>query len=102
MVLPQFEQQTQYSYAEYVTWDEGRWELIDGEVWDMRPAPSRRHQELSISLSSILYELMKRRGCAVYTAPFDVRLPNTSIAEDYETFTVVQPDISIICDSDKL
>ncbi len=102
MALPQFEQQTKYTYAEYLTWDEGRWELIDGEVWDMTPAPSRRHQEISISLSSILYGLMKKRGCAVYTAPFDVRLSDTSENESYETFTVVQPDISIICDSNKL
>jgi len=102
MALPQFELQTQYTYMDYVTWDEGRWELIEGEVWDMTPAPSRRHQEISICLSSILYEFMRKRGCSVYTAPFDVRLPDTSEPQDHEIFTVVQPDISIICDSNKL
>src|SRR5690606_39235284 len=36
-----------------------------------------------------------------YTAPFDVRLPKKSRA-DKEIFTVVQPDICVICDPEKL
>jgi len=41
MALPQLPQELKYSYSDYNTWDEGRWELIDGVVWDMTPAPLR-------------------------------------------------------------
>ncbi len=102
MALPQLEQQTQYTYAEYLAWDEGRWELIDGEVWDMTPAPSRAHQKIIGDLFALLHALFLNRSCEVYIAPFDVRLSDISKSEDYEIFTVVQPDISIICDSNKL
>jgi len=101
MALPQLEQ-TNHTYADYLTWDEGRWELIDGEVWDMTPAPSRIHQQVSIILSSLLYGLLEKSGCVVYAAPFDVLLPDSKTVEEYETFTVVQPDISVICDHSKL
>jgi len=102
MALPQLEYKLFYTYADYLSWDEGRWELIDGELWDMTPAPSRQHQEISISLSSLLHEFFKKRDCSVYAAPFDVRLSSPDGAEDYATTTVVQPDISVICDREKL
>lgn len=102
MALPQFEQETNYTYADYLDWDEGRWELIDGEVWDMTPAPSRLHQEISINFSSLLHDFFKGKDCSVYAAPFDVRLSDSNNAEDYTVTTVVQPDISVICDQSKL
>ena len=100
--LPQMEQEKKYTYADYLDWDEGRWELIDGEVWDMTPAPSRLHQEISGDLFYVLYEFFKDNDCTVYMAPFDVRLPDSDTIEDYTVTTVVQPDISIICDQSKL
>jgi len=102
MALPQFEQETNYTYADYLDWDEGRWELIDGEVWDMTPAPSRLHQEISGELLYILHDFFKGKDCSVYAAPFDVRLSDSNNAEDYTVTTVVQPDISVICDQSKL
>jgi Uma2 family endonuclease len=102
MALPQLEQETNYTYIDYLTWEDGRWELIDGEVWDMTPAPSRLHQEISINLSSWLHDFFKERNCSVYAAPFDVRLPDNDNAEDYAVTTVVQPDISVICDQSRL
>ncbi len=45
---------------------------------------------------------MKDRQCDVYAAPFDVRLPNYAEASDKEIFTVVQPDIVVVCDASKL
>ncbi|MFD2762503.1 Uma2 family endonuclease [Lentibacillus juripiscarius] len=42
-----------YSYADYLTWDEGeRLEIIDGEAVNMSPAPSRRHQQILRELST--------------------------------------------------
>ncbi len=103
MTLPQTTTKIRYSYAEYLSWDDQeRWELINGEVWDMSPAPSRLHQEISIRLSSLLYQHFKKKDCAVYAAPFDVRLPEQDNAEDHAISTVVQPDISVICDKKKL
>ena len=72
MALPQLQHELPYTYADYLSWDEGRWELIDGQVWDMTPAPSRMHQEVSINLSSLLHEFFKERDCSVYAAPFGV------------------------------
>jgi Uma2 family endonuclease len=68
----------------------------------MSPAPSRLHQEISIRLSSLLYQYFKEKDCSVYAAPFDVRLPEQDKAEDHAVTTVVQPDISVICDRKKL
>ncbi|MCI5224505.1 MAG: Uma2 family endonuclease [Candidatus Electrothrix sp. AR4] len=103
MTFPQPIHEAEYTYADYLSWDDqGRWELISGEVFDMSPAPSRIHQEVSIRISSSLYDFFKDKDCSVYAAPFDVRLPEEEGAEDYAVTTVVQPDISVICDREKL
>ncbi|MCK4765370.1 MAG: Uma2 family endonuclease [Candidatus Aminicenantes bacterium] len=89
-------------YADYLTWPEGeRWELIEGVPFDMTPAPSRYHQEISINLSVVIKNFLKDKECMIYAAPFDVRLPEGRQEND-ETQTVVQPDISVICDPEKL
>jgi Uma2 family endonuclease len=92
-----------FSYADYCKWtDDERWELIDGVEYDMSPAPSRIHQKLSGELFVRIYDVLKDRQCEVYAAPFDVRLPDYAEASDEETFTVVQPDIVVVCDASKL
>jgi Uma2 family endonuclease len=102
MSLPQLKQETKYTYLDYADWDQGRWELINGEVWDMTPAPSRLHQEISGEIYYALHDFFKEKDCSVYAAPFDVRLPDSDDIEDYSVTTVVQPDISVICDQAKL
>ncbi|MCI5157311.1 MAG: Uma2 family endonuclease [Candidatus Electrothrix sp. AUS1_2] len=105
MALPQqsYTEHTAYSYADYFSWDDQkRWELINGEAWDMSPAPSRLHQSVSGRLVYALFDYFKEKECEVYAAPFDVRLPDKEDAEDTEIFTVVQSDISVICDRKKL
>lgn len=92
-----------FSYADYCKWtDDECWELIDGVEYDMSPAPSRIHQKLSGELFVRIYNVLKDRQCEVYAAPFDVRLPNYAEASDEEIFTVVQPDIVVVCDASKL
>ncbi len=91
-----------YSYTDYCNWEAGRWELIEGVEYDMTPAPSRHHQEISMILSSAFFEVLKGTECKVYSAPFDVRLAATAEVKDEDVFTVVQPDISVICDHNKL
>ena len=68
----------------------------------MSPAPARVHQDISMRFSVLLHDFFKDRGCSVYAAPFDVRFPDSDNAEDEAIDTVVQPDISVICDPEKL
>lgn len=92
-----------YTYADYLTWDfEERLELIRGKIFKMSPAPSPRHQEVSSTLNGLLYNYLKQRRCKVYPAPFDVRLPVRNKKIDNEITTVVQPDLSIVCDESKI
>lgn len=87
-----------YTYADYLTWDDGhRYELIDGVPYMMAPAPTPLHQEISASLVAQLWAYLKGKRCKVYAAPFDVRL-----SADAEDDTVVQPDLSIVCDPSKI
>ena len=91
-----------FTYADYCTWsNEERWELMEGVAYNMSPAPSRRHQDISRELLLQIGNFLKGRPCRVYDAPFDVRLP-LAVEEDDAIETVVQPDLVVICDRDKL
>ena len=94
-----------YTYADYLTWiDEKRRELIDGFVHLMTPAPARKHQRIlsKIHINFANY-LTDKNPCEVYFAPFDVRLPkSTKDITDDKIYTVVQPDLCVVCDPSKL
>ncbi|MBI5418362.1 Uma2 family endonuclease [Candidatus Poribacteria bacterium] len=91
-----------YTYGDYINWPEDeRWELINGVVYNMSPAPSRFHQDILRELFVQFAEYLKDKTCKVYCAPFDVRLPEED-EKDEEIDTVVQPDIVVICDKSKL
>jgi len=98
-----YDVQNSHSYADYLTWSpEERWEIIDGVPYDMSPAPSRRHQEISMALSGEFYAYLKGKPCKIYAAPFDVRLPRDGEVEDRDIKTVVQPDLMVVCKREKL
>ena len=91
-----------YTYADYLQWTfEDRLEILKGKLFKMTPAPSRFHQRLSGVIFNRLFEFLKGQPCHVYSAPFDVRLSRKNAADKTVT-TVVQPDISVICDLSKL
>ncbi|ARS40766.1 restriction endonuclease [Sphingobacteriaceae bacterium GW460-11-11-14-LB5] len=91
-----------YSYANYLNWlFPERVELIKGKIFKMSPAPSRVHQEVAGSIFLNLGVFLKDKPCKVYSAPFDVRFPKKSKA-DKDVFTVLQPDICVVCDKNKL
>jgi len=102
MVLAMKNADMSYTYADYLQWnDNERWELIGGVAYNMSPAPSRKHQEISQNLSRKIGNYLEGKSCKVYAAPFDVRLP-LGDEEDKRTGNVVQPDIVVVCDSAKL
>lgn len=89
-----------YTYSDYLLWQfSERVELIRGFIHKMSPAPSRKHQTISQNLNWKIYSFFENRPCSVFVAPFDVRLPIKSSKKDT---TVVQPDLCIICDENKL
>lgn len=76
--------------------DGQRAELVDGQIYYMA-LPSRKHQEISGELFGIIREYIRSKNgsCRPYIAPFAVFL-----SEDNRNY--VEPDISVICDPDKL
>ena len=80
----------------YALPDGERAELIEGKIYDMAP-PSAAHQRILIALSTAIYNYIDNNNgsCSVYIAPFAVFLN-----EDDKNY--VEPDISVICNPDKL
>lgn len=70
-------------------------ELIDGQIF-YHAAPSTEHQEVVIELATVIRNYIKQNdgNCKVYPAPFAVFL------QDDKHY--VEPDISVICDKDKI
>ncbi len=92
----------EYTYADYLTWKDGRrYELIDGEVIDMTPAPCRSHQYILHRLILEFGNFFRNKKCEVYSAPFDVRLGKKT-AQGKESRTVVQPDLAVFCNQEVL
>ncbi len=98
-----FTEYGRYSYADYLNWEiDEMVELIKGKVFrSAAAAPRKIHQTISVRISSKLFNFLEGKGCEVFPAPFDVRLPKKSLKNE-DVDTVVQPDISVICDKSKL
>ena len=70
----------------YALPEDERAELIDGHIYYMAP-PSRKHQDISMELSSVIKDYIRSHG---------------AVHLDEKTDTYVEPDIAVICDPDKL
>jgi len=96
----------QYTYADYLTWADNKMrELLNGFIRLMSPAPKLTHAIVTSRLGNVLYNYIEKRGgdCHVFYAPFDVRFPsNPDNTADNQIYTVIQPDICVVCDSSKL
>lgn len=103
LVKEPFTEYGTYSYADYLTWEiDEMVELIKGKVFrSAAAAPRRKHQEVAGLLFSKILQHLEGKNCKVFIAPFDVRLPVNS-KKNEDIFTVVQPDICVVCDRSKL
>ncbi|MCK4762049.1 MAG: Uma2 family endonuclease [Candidatus Aminicenantes bacterium] len=76
-----------YTYDDYLEW-EGRWELISGIPYAMVPAPAKKHQRVSLKIASQLDSLLDHCEKCVTYLPIDWQI---------DEFTVVQPDVLVVC-----
>lgn len=91
-----------HTYADLLEIDDGnRYELIDGELY-MMASPSEAHQFISSRLVTLIGYYLLDKTCRIYHAPFDVRLFERMIDSPDNVDNVVQPDILVICDKDKI
>jgi Uma2 family endonuclease len=89
--------QGEYTLEDYYTLpDEQRVELIDGVFYDMS-SPRTVHQDIIFYIHLSFYNHIreKKKPCKVFEAPVDVQL-------DCDNRTMVQPDVLVICDRDRL
>jgi Uma2 family endonuclease len=68
----------------------------------MSPAPARRHQETHRNIFIRIGQFLAQKPCKLYSAPFDVRLTPRKDDKKNKVYTIVQPDICVICDLAKL
>ena len=91
------------SYDEYIALvnvSDQRYELIDGEVY-LLASPSFKHQVAVNEIAGYFYNYFRGKSCRSLTAPLEIRLFGfaTKFEEDPN---VVQPDIVVICDEEKV
>lgn len=96
-----------FTYADYLNWNfKERIELIRGKIFKMSPAPSFNHQKVSANIFGEYFAFLKNKPCITLHAPVDVRLKGKPYRKkklrDDEITTVVQPDIIVVCDKEKL
>ncbi len=85
-----------YTYQDYKKWqDDERWEIINGIAYNMTPAPKIKHQKISENIYFSMKNQIKSKNIQfnLFSAPTDVV---------FDDFNVVQPDIFIICDKNKI
>ena len=88
------------SYAELLEFDdEKRYELIDGVPYLMA-SPRVDHQDILGELYYQLKTYLKGKTCRVFASPLDVKLSGEK--DNKKEFNVVQPDIMVVCDQNKI
>lgn len=93
----QVKKQGEYTLEDYYALpDERRVELIDGVIYDMS-SPTSIHQIISSEIRDIIQSYIrdKKGTCIAMVAPMDVQL-------DCDDKTMLQPDVLIVCDRDKI
>ena len=94
-----------YTYADYLLWRfKERVELLRGKLFKMSPAPREIHQRVLNEINFELMSFFRNKTCRVYPAPFDVRIPAKGAkgTTDNQIYTIVQPDLCVVCDLEKI
>lgn len=93
--------QRDYTYKDYISWSEdSQIEIIDGTLY-IQAAPSRLHQEVLSELHRQIANFLFDKNCKVYPTPFSVTF-DFGEAKKQDIKNVVEPDLSIVCDLEKL
>ena len=83
-----------YTWHDYQAWNnDHRYELIDGEIFDMTPAPRTSHQRIAGKIFVALDHFFAGKQCQPFVAPTDV------VLSEYD---VVQPDLLVVCDPEQI
>ncbi len=100
MALPA--ERERYTFADCLTWGEDeRIEIVDGEAVMMAP-PTTAHQLISGEMFRQLANYLEGKKCRAIPAPFAVRLFEKDGDSPEDVDTMVEPDISVVCDSSRL
>ena len=67
--------------------------MIDGQAYNMTPAPSFKHQKIVFNFASLLRDALKGNPCVTGIAPTD------AVFAEHD---VVQPDVFVVCDEKKI
>jgi Uma2 family endonuclease len=102
--LSQLDLTKKYSYADYLLWKiKERVELFKGIIAEMSPAPNPTHQRVLRELFTVFELFFSNHKCELFFAPIDVRLLNKNKStNDNKIYTVVQPDLIVVCDENKI
>jgi len=101
MVIP--EENKNYTYADYLKLGEDiSYEVINGEVINMSPSPTPRHQHVADELTAEFKMFLRGKGYMAFSAPTDVCLFAEKQPKPEDIQDWVQPDLSIVCDSNKI
>jgi len=89
-----------FTIAQRNTWPgDEQWELIGGVAYNMSPGPRPQHQKLILQFAKTLLDFLEGKPCEPFIAPVDVFLPD-AVSDNKET--VVQPDVFVVCDPEKI
>ena len=94
-----------YTYADYLLWRfKEQVELLRGKLFKMSPAPREIHQRVLNEINFELMSFFRNKTCRVYPEPFDVRIPAKGAkgTTDNQIYTIVQPDLCVVCDLEKI
>ena len=95
-------QEKPYTYADLLEWeDDVRYELYDGQPVAFA-SPSDVHQRVLTALILQIGTYLAGKRCTLYPAPFDVRLFEEAGDRSEDVYTVVQPDLIVVCDPNKV
>ena len=91
-----------YTFADLLVWDnDTRYELYDGHPVALA-SPTNVHQMISGELFRQLANYLVGKRCKVFSAPFDVRIFEEQGDSPEDVDTVLQPDLMVVCDPDKV